>query len=527
MTNARDKANIPVLNFQSKGIDDNATSTAITIDSSQNVSFAEDISTGNNGVLNILDGDGDISGKLANQSSSAHSLEIIADPSNSGANSNMIFKIDNTERMRIDDSGNVGIGTTSPAEKLDVYRSGSGITTRFGKDSIFGELRVGGDSVGFTGTRTAGTADNAISGYFINNDINSGTSRFEYLTLKTVNTERMRIDSSGNVGIGNTVASAINSANGTGNLVVGSGSGTEGITIYSGTTGEGTLQFADGTSGSATYVGQINYNHSSNDMSFTAGGTERMRLLGTGNVGIGTNSPACALEVSGTASLMNNVTRVSANYHQIADAGANTYTLKIHNKAPSTGAQYITEIGFTAANPDNNSARFFNMVDNSTVRCDIYSDGDIKNHDNSYGSLSDQRIKQNIVDSASQWDDIKAVKVRKFKKKDDVRQYGDKAWVQIGVIAQELEAAGMDKLIRHSEPSPSDILSDSTFGTLYEDGDEIPEGKAIGDIKEIKAQVKGVGYSVLYMKAVKALQEAMERIETLETKVQTLENNQP
>jgi hypothetical protein len=139
------------------------------------------------------------------------------------------------------------------------------------------------------------------------------------------------------------------------------------------------------------------------------------------------------------------------------------------------------------------------------VRCDIYSDGDIKNHDNSYGSLSDERIKQNIVDSASQWDDIKAVKVRKFKKKDDVRQYGDKAWVQIGVIAQELEAAGMDKLIRHSEPSPSDILSDSTFGTLYEDGDEIPEGKAIGDIKEIKAQVKGVGYSVLYMKAVKAI----------------------
>ena len=37
MTNARDKANIPVLNFQSKGIDDNADATAITIDVNENV----------------------------------------------------------------------------------------------------------------------------------------------------------------------------------------------------------------------------------------------------------------------------------------------------------------------------------------------------------------------------------------------------------------------------------------------------------------------------------------------------------
>ena len=36
--------------------------------------------------------------------------------------------------------------------------------------------------------------------------------------------------------------------------------------------------------------------------------------------------------------------------------------------------------------------------------------------------------------------------------------------------------------------------------------------------------VKGVSYSVLYMKAFKAIQEAMIRIETLETKVNELEN---
>ena len=79
------------------------------------------------------------------------------------------------------------------------------------------------------------------------------------------------------------------------------------------------------------------------------------------------------------------------------------------------------------------------------------------------------------------------------------------------------------KLIRHSNPSPSDILSSSEFGTLYADGDDIPEGKEIGDVKTITAQVKSVNYSILYMKAIKALQEAMTKIEDLQARVTTLE----
>ena len=76
----------------------------------------------------------------------------------------------------------------------------------------------------------------------------------------------------------------------------------------------------------------------------------------------------------------------------------------------------------------------------------------------------------------------------------------------------------MDKLIKHNDPSPADVASDSSFGILYEDGDTIPYGKQIGDVKEVKEKVKGVKYSVLYMKAIKALQEAMARIEALEAK---------
>ena len=43
----------------------------------------------------------------------------------------------------------------------------------------------------------------------------------------------------------------------------------------------------------------------------------------------------------------------------------------------------------------------------------VQSDGDVQNKNNSYGQISDQRLKQDIADAASQWDDIKAVQVKK------------------------------------------------------------------------------------------------------------------
>jgi hypothetical protein len=156
---------------------------------------------------------------------------------------------------------------------------------------------------------------------------------------------------------------------------------------------------------------------------------------------------------------------------------------------------------------DDNTSDLMVAGDNTADRFKVFSDGDVVNHDNSYGAISDSRVKSNIVDANSQWDDIKAVKVRNYKKNDDIAYYADEAWVQIGVIAQELEAAGMDKLVKDETKY------------LSTDPEVVAGDKNVGDLRGYKS----VKYSVLYMKAIKALQEAMTRIETLEAKVTELE----
>jgi hypothetical protein len=94
--------------------------------------------------------------------------------------------------------------------------------------------------------------------------------------------EKMRIDSSGSVGIGNSTMSSFNSeAN---NLVVGTGSGDEGITIYTGSSAghHGSIFFADGTDVNAQKRGQIRYEHNNEIMSFFTNTLERLRIASNG-----------------------------------------------------------------------------------------------------------------------------------------------------------------------------------------------------------------------------------------------------
>jgi hypothetical protein len=122
-----------------------------------------------------------------------------------------------------------------------------------------------------------------------------------------------------------------------------------------------------------------------------------------------------------------------------------------------------------------------------TLRFVVETRGNVFNQNNAYGSLSDVKLKENIVDASSQWSDLKNLKVRKYNFKEIPGH------TQIGLVAQEVELV-----------SP---------GLVSESPDRDEEGNELGTV------TKSLNYSVLYMKAVKALQEAMERIEQLEARL--------
>ena len=147
---------------------------------------------------------------------------------------------------------------------------------------------------------------------------------------------------------------------------------------------------------------------------------------------------------------------------------------------------YGLYLGFSAATPNNTTERFFSCSDNTNEKCTIFSSGTVTNRTGTYNAFSDIKLKQDVVDAGSQWDDIKAVRVRKFRLKDDVLA-NPEAKPLIGVIAQELEltSAGL-----------------------------------IDDCVDKEGEItKSVKYSILYMKSIKALQEAMARIEQLEARL--------
>ena len=104
----------------------------------------------------------------------------------------------------------------------------------------------------------------------------------------------------------------------------------------------------------------------------------------------------------------------------------------------------------------NTTHRYFKANENNgaATSIQILGNGNVQNANNSYTAISDERIKQDITDANSQWDDIKALQIKNYKLKYRVSVDGDDAQTHLGVVAQDLEAAGMNGLIEHLDPDP-------------------------------------------------------------------------
>ena len=283
------------------------------------------------------------------------------------------------------------------------------------------------------------------------------------------------------------------------------GSAHNGITFLTGTTQTSTINFGD--SGDAD-IGIIEYNHNADSMHMYTNAAERIRIHSDGDISIGTTSSEARLDV-----------RYDAN-----DVGLHLLNLK------SSGCTSTTRVAVISGNQDSSGSYDLVHIRNGGGHvCNVADSGNIQNTGNSYGALSDNRIKQNITDASSQWDDIKALKIKNFKLKKLVNRDGNSAPSHLGVIAQDLETSSMNGLVEEISPTKEDVALSSDFGTLVDDTDKPildEEGNPTGEYEQIFTEgqkVKAVKYSVLYMKAIKALQEAQTRIETLEAKVAVLE----
>jgi len=187
--------------------------------------------------------------------------------------------------------------------------------------------------------------------------VNNASGNAGSMTFHTYNggadiPERMRIDSSGNVGIGVTNPSSYwANAN---NLVVGGLGAVSGITIATDGNLTGSLIFADSTAAADNTRGGLQYNHSNDSMLFRVDNDTKMTILSGGNVGIGTTSPSAKLNVAGgmIAGTNNTEDGQVELYGDIRRPQAVHYTERIIYKSPgsSTVAYTIARVWIDHAN---------------------------------------------------------------------------------------------------------------------------------------------------------------------------------
>ena len=181
----------------------------------------------------------------------------------------------------------------------------------------------------------------------------------------------------------------------------------------------------------------------------------------------------------------------TGTYHEFTNNTSATATTVIRNTAGNF-TDNVLAIGSTKGTNSNFNQIAAYTSDFSNIVFKVRGDGNVYNVNGVYTSgVSDIKYKEQIVDTNSQWDDIKNLRVVNFKFIKDVKENGDNALRHIGFIAQEVEKVS---------PNLVEEMTDNETGETW---------------KTIKT-------SIIHTKAIKALQECMARIEEQQAQIEEL-----
>jgi len=325
------------------------------------------------------------------------------------------------------------------------------------------------------------------------------------LTFGTNGDPRATINSSGDVIIGSTSSTSV-SAGGPTPLQVKGSDGYTGASLIRTSAAGAQLQFAAGSSGNNVadntglgYIKFFGYHTNGYDESArihaeidgTPGDGDAPGAIVFSTTNDGASSVTERMRIKSSTLSVAAVLDVDASDTHNIHTDKNSWGWRFYQS--NTSSPYGLEIKYDGMTRDDSLGEFINCLDTSAVRFKVTSDGDVWNHDDSYGG-SDQTLKENIVDASSKLEDLKKLKVRNFNWKSDHFPNRSKRKM-LGFIAQEVE-----------EVFPSLIKEYNITGD--------------NDNPVMKKAIKKAWAPIL----VKALQEAVAKIETLETKVAALES---